>query len=233
MTNLPPLPGKHPNDWNDEDIELLRKLALDNQSARTIAASFPAKSRNAILGKAYRMGIKIRSIGLNRAYDTFWITEKIAQLHSLYFSPMGYSNHEIAAELGCGMGTLRRGIAKMRAADGPLKPKPNRGQFQTDGRHKERGPHNGSNGSNGSKMPFIQRPRTAAARAKARAEHPPIPGGLRPEPLPATAMPIMGLNGHTCRWPVQGEGWNMLYCGAETIPDVVYCGIHCRRAFAR
>ena len=228
MTN----PGKHPNDWSEEDTELLRQLAEANQSARTIAASFPGKSRNAILGRAYRLGIKIHSFDLGRTYQTFWVASTLAQLHGLYFSPMGYSNHEIAAELGCGMAALRKGIAKMRAIDGPLKPKPNRGQFRADGRHKEPGPH-----KNGFKVPFhVRKPRTAAARVKARADHPPMIGDLKPEPLPATAMTILGLNGHTCRWPVQGNGVDMLYCGAVPIrlagSDMPYCGIHCRRAYA-
>ena len=233
--------GKHPNDWSEEQIELLRNLAQQNQSARAIAAAFPGKSRNAILGKAYRLGIGIHSFGLGRTYDTFWVAEKFAELRGLYFSAMGYSNQEIAAQLGCSMATLRRGLAKMRSLDGPLKPKPNRGQFATDGRHKERGAHNGA------KVPFIinnrmftsvngKRPRTAAARVKARAAHPPLMiADLNGEPLPATAVTILGLNGHTCRWPVHGAGVDMLYCGAVPVRvashDLPYCGIHCRRAF--
>ena len=192
--------------WTEQEEGRLRGLAARQMSAAQIAVSFGGKTRNAILGKMHRLGLRIN--GNFRPHDGgFWSRDgNLRKLEDYYNSPMGYSNPEIAAELGCGMGTLRRGLEKMRAS----------GQLTAKTK-----PH-----------PAARPPRLAAARALARAAHPPALL-MGEEPLPDSAVSIFGLNGHTCRWPVRGQGWNMLYCGEPIVPDTPYCGPHCRRAYAR
>ena len=209
--------SRHPNDWSETDTAKLRDLAQQNLSSRTIAASFPGKSRNAILGKAFRLGIHIRSTDCGRRYSGFWSTaDHFERLRELYFSPLGYANAEIAAEFGIGIPTLRRGIAKMKATDGQLKTRPNR--------------HHGNGGTSKPR----RRPRTVAERARARAT---LPGmtDLQPATDLSAAVTIMGLDEthtKTCRWPVSGEGHAMLYCGCRPIVGIPYCGPHARRAYA-
>jgi GcrA cell cycle regulator len=40
------------------------------------------------------------------------------------------------------------------------------------------------------------------------------------------------LNKHTCRWPVGDPvGADFFFCGAEPVPDELYCAAHCARAY--
>ncbi|MBV9288832.1 MAG: hypothetical protein JO288_13610 [Hyphomicrobiales bacterium] len=45
--------------WTEQAVETLRRLALEGRSAAWIAAALGAPSRNAVIGKASRIGIKL------------------------------------------------------------------------------------------------------------------------------------------------------------------------------
>jgi GcrA cell cycle regulator len=45
--------------WTEDTIETLRRLALEGRSASAIAAALGTPSRNAVIGKANRIGIKL------------------------------------------------------------------------------------------------------------------------------------------------------------------------------
>lgn len=47
--------------WSDENVERLRAMALDGASASQIAAAIHAKTRNVVIGKARRLGVKFGS----------------------------------------------------------------------------------------------------------------------------------------------------------------------------
>lgn len=49
--------------WTDEAIEDLIRLALEGRSASFIAAALGAASRNAVIGKANRIGVKLNGDG--------------------------------------------------------------------------------------------------------------------------------------------------------------------------
>ena len=49
--------------WTEEAIEVLKNLALEGKSASVIAAALGAASRNAVIGKANRIGIKLNGGG--------------------------------------------------------------------------------------------------------------------------------------------------------------------------
>ncbi len=49
--------------WTDEAVERLKRLALEGFSAAGIAAALGASSRNAVIGKASRIGIKLNGGG--------------------------------------------------------------------------------------------------------------------------------------------------------------------------
>ena len=46
--------------WNDERVELLKKLWSDGLSASQIAGRLGGVTRNAVIGKAHRLGLKSR-----------------------------------------------------------------------------------------------------------------------------------------------------------------------------
>jgi GcrA cell cycle regulator len=45
--------------WTDAAIETLRRMALEGKSASSIAMALGAPSRNAVIGKANRIGVKL------------------------------------------------------------------------------------------------------------------------------------------------------------------------------
>jgi len=49
--------------WTEEAIEVLKTLALEGRSARSIAEALGAPSRAAVIGKANRVGIKLNGGG--------------------------------------------------------------------------------------------------------------------------------------------------------------------------
>ena len=53
--------------WTAEAVEDLKKLALEGRSASAIAAALGVGSRNAVIGKASRIGIKLNGGGGGRA----------------------------------------------------------------------------------------------------------------------------------------------------------------------
>lgn len=46
-------------DWNDKNLETLKKMAADGHSGAQIARAIPGATRSGVLGKATRMGIKL------------------------------------------------------------------------------------------------------------------------------------------------------------------------------
>ena len=55
---------------------------------------------------------------------------------------------------------------------------------------------------------------------------------VKPEITP-TAVSIIELERHHCRWPASGEGAAMLYCGGAAMNGFPYCPRHCRMAYQR
>lgn len=51
-----------------------------------------------------------------------------------------------------------------------------------------------------------------------------------PEEFPKTAIGLMCLKGRHCRWPVHGEGADMMFCGAKRTEESSYCENHAKRA---
>ncbi len=49
--------------WTEETIEVLKRLALEGRSASLIALALGAASRNAVIGKANRIGIRLNGDG--------------------------------------------------------------------------------------------------------------------------------------------------------------------------
>jgi hypothetical protein len=48
--------------WTEQTVETLKKFALEGRSASWIAAALGAPSRNAVIGKANRIGVKLNGI---------------------------------------------------------------------------------------------------------------------------------------------------------------------------
>jgi GcrA cell cycle regulator len=56
-------PGERKMLWTEESIEVLKRLALEGRSANVIAQALGAASRNAVIGKANRIGVRLNGDG--------------------------------------------------------------------------------------------------------------------------------------------------------------------------
>ena len=55
-------PAEYPSNWSDERVELLKKLWADGLSASRIATEPGEVTRNAVIGKAQRLGLESRAV---------------------------------------------------------------------------------------------------------------------------------------------------------------------------
>ncbi len=66
--------------WTEEAIEVLKRLALEGRSASVIALALGAASRNAVIGKANRIGVRLNGDG--RASAPGWAAARPYRLRS-------------------------------------------------------------------------------------------------------------------------------------------------------
>ncbi len=208
-------PNQHGNnDWTSEQIALLRELSGQGISAAQIAVHFPGRSRNAILGKAFRLGIRLLPRTAIREYDSFWKKgDRLRELAGFLESPQGYSKNEIAAHFQVAASTIRRGIAKLSKQN--IRPlKPNAASIAARRPKPARKP--------------VRKPSLEQLMAFQAARQTPE---LVPEQVPYCAVEIAELTSLTCRWPVDGQGTAMRYCGRIPLESLPYCPGHCRMAY--
>jgi len=118
------------------------------------------------------------------------------RLHALYHSGLGYTAAEIATEMGVSARYVRTGLKLLRQRDGSQAPRTNGTAFR-------------------------KQPRQPGVAVDALAG---FNGGnvLAPNSSP---VGFLGLKEHHCRFPVEGEGAGMVFCGAPK-EQVAYCGHH-------
>lgn len=145
--------------------------------------------------------------------DTFWTDEKVAQAKRLYVGD-GFSASQVARRIGCTRGAV---ISKAKRL----------------GWSSMRGPTvNRRNQSNGVSLTARQIERREARRN--RPDAPRVESGLRVVEISHQPIGIFDLNKNTCRWPVDGEGADTRYCGAQAesdAEDAPYCAAHASIAF--
>ena len=96
--------------WTDEETTRLRALAATARSAAQIAAHFPGKSRNAVIGKLARIGLKSKG----QAYwPVYWNPQRDALLVQLTVD--GYTQTAAAEQIGCTKMAARDRLARLRA----------------------------------------------------------------------------------------------------------------------
>jgi GcrA cell cycle regulator len=78
--------------WTAEAVEVLKNLALAGRSASVIAATLGAASRNAVIGKANRIGIRLNGDGRAATSDRLQAGKHGAQLASIARPARGEPN---------------------------------------------------------------------------------------------------------------------------------------------
>ena len=108
--------------WTDDAVEVLKRLANEGRSASVIAAALGVASRNAVIGKANRIGIKLNgdgraTIAAGTQAGAQGVSAAAGQSRSTTALPRAPSMKAAWTFAGAEIGEMRRlGFADIRAA---------------------------------------------------------------------------------------------------------------------
>jgi GcrA cell cycle regulator len=202
--------------WTDERIEQLRNMWEKGLTASQIADELGGVSRNAVIGKAHRLGLKSRPSPVKA-------TEKAAKPVKAPVAPKPSSP---APAQRAAAPVAPRPVA---AAPRP-EPKPVIEASDEDGVEaapKPDAPRIVSIGPGG----FIRQ-----GPGDQQAPIPPAPPRrlvpAKPSPEIADKTSLLDLNDRICRWPMGHPGEpDFHFCGVAVNPGFPYCVEHCGRAY--
>ncbi|AMG74617.1 GcrA family cell cycle regulator [Sphingopyxis granuli] len=202
--------------WTDERIEQLRSMWEKGLTASQIADELGGVSRNAVIGKAHRLGLKSRPSPVKA-------TEKAKPARSAP-APKPAAPTPTPAPRAAEPASARPAPAPRAeprpAAAVPPTPAP-------DAAPKADGPRIVSIGPGG----FIRQ-----GPGDQQAPIPPAPPRrlvpAKPSPEIADKTSLLDLNDRICRWPMGHPGEpDFHFCGEAVNPGFPYCVEHCGRAY--
>jgi GcrA cell cycle regulator len=203
--------------WTDERIEKLTKLWEGGATASQIADELGGVSRNAVIGKAHRLGLKARP------------------------SPVKPNDEaeEVAAEPQAAPATPTPAAAPSRAAP-PVRP-------PVEAAPRPAAPPAARPAEPGEQLatPAPEMPRIVSVgpggflRQGPGDQQAPIPPApprrlvpAKPSPEIAGKTSLLDLNDRICRWPMGHPGEpDFHFCGEKVNPGFPYCVEHCGRAY--
>ena len=147
--------------WNEERVAELKARWGDGQTGTEICRAMGATSRNAVLGKAWRLGLRPR----------------------VKFTQLARNPH--AKRIRKRLKPPKTAPGSVHYIDGQV--------FTIKGEHMSEPPP----------APLLRKPKT-----------------------------LMELRHDSCRWPGEGYGADMLYCGAVAERGYPYCTEHCEKAYS-
>ncbi len=206
--------------WTDERIESLRTMWEKGLTASQIADELGGVSRNAVIGKAHRLGLKSRPSPVKA-------TDKVKPAKAA--AP--------AAPKPVAPAAAPRAAAP--AAPRPVAPTPPR----SEARPTVDTPT--ADGSVGEQIPKADQPRIVSigpggfirqGPGDQQAPIPPAPPRrlvpAKPSPEIADKTTLLDLNDRICRWPMGHPGEpDFHFCGQAVNPGFPYCVEHCGRAY--
>ena len=204
--------------WTDERIEQLRSMWEKGLTASQIADELGGVSRNAVIGKAHRLGLKSRPSPVKA-------TEKVAKPAK----PAAPAAPKPAAPVAASRPAAPVAPRPVAAAPRP-EPKPPVEAADEDGVEaapKPDAPRIVSIGPGG----FIRQ-----GPGDQQAPIPPAPPRrlvpAKPSPEIADKTSLLDLNDRICRWPMGHPGEpDFHFCGEAVNPGFPYCVEHCGRAY--
>lgn len=208
--------------WTEERIEKLTKMWEGGSTASQIAEELTGVSRNAVIGKAHRLGLKARPspVKANEKVDTPAAPPAVKppKLAVPPSEPRATAPRQAPAPVSAPASPAPRSAAPAQepkaAADGDApKPAPS--------------PRIVSVGPGG----FLRQ-----GPGDQQAPIPPAPPrrlvAARPSPEIADKTSLLDLNDRICRWPMGHPGEpDFHFCGDKVNPGFPYCVDHCGRAF--
>ncbi|HEV2599791.1 GcrA family cell cycle regulator [Sphingopyxis sp.] len=204
--------------WTDERIESLRTMWEKGLTASQIADELGGVSRNAVIGKAHRLGLKSRPSPVKA-------TEKVAKPPK----PATPAAPKPAAP-----------VAAARPA-APVAPRP----VAAAPKPEPRPPVEASDEGGADPAPKPDAPRIVSigpggfirqGPGDQQAPIPPAPPRrlvpAKPSPEIADKTSLLDLNDRICRWPMGHPGEpDFHFCGEAVNPGFPYCVEHCGRAY--
>lgn len=194
--------------WTEERIERLKKMWQDGSTASQIADELGGVSRNAVIGKAHRLGLEARPSPVKPGEEK----EKPAAAVAPAPKPA----------------PVERAAPKPAAAAAPEQAAP----AQPPARSPQR-PQSGDGIQYRSIGPggFIRQ-----GPGEQQAPIPPAPPRrlvpAKPSPEVADKTSLLDLNDRICKWPMGHPGEpDFHFCGAPSNPGFPYCVQHCGVAY--
>jgi GcrA cell cycle regulator len=202
--------------WTDERIATLKKMWEGGSTASQIAEELGGVSRNAVIGKAHRLGLKARPSPVKAA-------EKKKKAAAAKKAPAKKPAAKKAATKPAAKPAAKAPAAKPAApsagqAGVPSQPIPNPTPEL---------PKIVSVGPGG----FLRQ-----GPGDQQAPIPPAPPRrlvpAKPDPSIADKTSLLDLSDKVCRWPMGHPGEpDFHFCGADVNPGFPYCVEHCGRAY--
>lgn len=215
--------------WTDERIDNLRAMWEKGLTASQIAEELGGVSRNAVIGKAHRLGLKSRPSPVKSA-DKTKVAKAPAAPKDVAAPPTPTASAAPAAPVRA---APPRPVAApaprpepKSAAPAPAAPVAASGDG-TEAPPKPEGPRIVSIGPGG----FIRQ-----GPGDQQAPIPPAPPRrlvpAKPSPEIAGKTSLLDLNDRICRWPMGHPGEpDFHFCGDTVNPGFPYCVEHCGRAY--
>ena len=207
--------------WTDERIGTLKKMWEGGSTASQIAEELGGVSRNAVIGKAHRLGLKSRPSPVKA-------NDKKADPKTPEAKPAA---RKVAPK------PAARPAPRTQAAKHPPRPVPPVASHATpEGKDIPSQPMPNAS----THLPKIVSVGPGGfLRQGPGDQQPPIPPApprrlvpAKPSPEIANKTSLLDLNDKVCRWPMGHPGEpDFHFCGVDVNPGFPYCVEHCGRAF--
>ena len=194
--------------WTEERIERLKSMWAEGATASQIADELGGVSRNAVIGKAHRLGLEQRPSPVKAVEEKDKKAAKPARAPAAAKPAPSESEPAAAAKPAP--------APAAGAAPAPERPQPSAGEMQ----YRSIGPGG-----------FIRQ-----GPGDQQAPIPPAPPRrlvpAKPSPEVADKTGLLDLNDRICKWPLGHPGEpDFHFCGEPANPGFPYCVAHCGVAY--
>src|SRR5437762_3503122 len=196
--------------WTDERIERLKKMWHDGATASQIADELGGVSRNAVIGKAHRLGLEQRPSPVKPGEE---VAKKPAASAPATEAPAAKPAPAPEPEAD-------EPIARSVTSPSPIDARPPRQLTPQELQYRSIGPGG-----------FIRQ-----GPGEQQAPIPPAPPRrlvpAKPSPEVADKTSLLDLNDRICKWPIGHPGEpDFHFCGQPSNPGFPYCVQHCGVAY--
>jgi GcrA cell cycle regulator len=214
--------------WTDERIATLTKMWEGGATASQIADELGGVSRNAVIGKAHRLGLKSRPSPVKANEAKAAPKKDAATAAKPAAAPKPKPKPATATPTANPQADARpepRAQAPRAEADAPARPAANANSQPLPGKSENIRVHSVGPGG------FVRQ-----GPGEQQAPIPPAPPRRRvpakPSPEVAGKTSLLDLNDRVCRWPMGHPGEaDFHFCGEKVNPGFPYCVEHCGRAY--